>query len=104
MGEDGDTETKDSSETRFVAYCRSDGVFKLYESSTPRLKNMPPAYFCPATRWTRAFESIFFSPDKIKTTSFWMSFLVGEDGFEPSKSLTTDLQSAPFGRSGIPPY
>ena len=30
-------------------------------------------------------------------------FLVGEDGFEPSKSLTTDLQSAPFGRSGIPP-
>ena len=31
-------------------------------------------------------------------------FLVGEDGFEPSKSKTTDLQSAPFGRSGTPPY
>ena len=30
-------------------------------------------------------------------------YLVGEDGFEPSKSLTTDLQSAPFGRSGNPP-
>ena len=30
-------------------------------------------------------------------------FMVGEDGFEPSKSLTTDLQSAPFGRSGTPP-
>ena len=30
--------------------------------------------------------------------------LVGEDGFEPSKSVTTDLQSAPFGRSGILPY
>ena len=30
--------------------------------------------------------------------------LVGEDGFEPSKSLTTDLQSAPFGRSGTPPW
>ena len=27
-----------------------------------------------------------------------------EDGFEPSKSVTTDLQSAPFGRSGTPPY
>ena len=26
------------------------------------------------------------------------------DGFEPSKSSTTDLQSAPFGRSGTPPY
>ena len=24
-------------------------------------------------------------------------------GFEPPKSLTTDLQSVPFGRSGIPP-
>ena len=25
------------------------------------------------------------------------------DGFEPSKSVTADLQSAPFGRLGIPP-
>ncbi len=32
------------------------------------------------------------------------SDVVGEGGFEPPKSLTTDLQSAPFGRSGIPPY
>ena len=31
-------------------------------------------------------------------------FLVGEAGFGPAKSKTTDLQSAPFGRSGIPPY
>ncbi len=30
--------------------------------------------------------------------------MVGEGGFEPPKSVTTDLQSAPFGRSGIPPY
>ena len=30
--------------------------------------------------------------------------VVGEDGFEPSKSLTTDLQSAPFGHSGTLPY
>ena len=33
-----------------------------------------------------------------------MSALVGEGGFEPPKSETTDLQSAPFGHSGIPPY
>ena len=26
------------------------------------------------------------------------------EGFEPSKSSTTDLQSAPFGRSGTHPY
>ena len=31
-------------------------------------------------------------------------FLVGEGGFEPPKSVTTDLQSAPFGHSGILPY
>ena len=30
--------------------------------------------------------------------------MVGEDGFEPSKLEATDLQSAPFGHSGIPPY
>ena len=30
--------------------------------------------------------------------------LVGEGGFEPPKSLTTDLQSAPFGHSGILPH
>ena len=31
-------------------------------------------------------------------------FLVGEDGFEPSKALPADLQSVPFGHSGNPPY
>ena len=31
------------------------------------------------------------------------SKMVVGDGFEPSKSVTADLQSAPFGRSGIPP-
>ena len=30
--------------------------------------------------------------------------MVGEGGFEPPKALLTDLQSAPFGHSGIPPY
>ena len=31
-------------------------------------------------------------------------FVVGAGGFGPPKSVTTDLQSAPFGRSGNPPY
>ncbi len=31
-----------------------------------------------------------------------LRMVVGE-GFEPSKSMTADLQSAPFGRSGTPP-
>ena len=30
-------------------------------------------------------------------------FLVGEDGFEPSKRYAADLQSVPFGHSGTPP-
>ena len=29
---------------------------------------------------------------------------MGRDGFEPSKSVTADLQSAPFGHSGTRPY
>ena len=33
-----------------------------------------------------------------------VSFLVGEGGFEPPKLSATDLQSAPFGRSGIFPH
>ena len=31
-------------------------------------------------------------------------FMVGEGGFEPPKLEATDLQSAPFGHSGILPY
>ena len=35
----------------------------------------------------------------------WVVFcLVGAGGFGPPKSVTTDLQSAPFGRSGTLPY
>ena len=33
-----------------------------------------------------------------------LCLLVGGGGFEPPKSLTTDLQSAPFGHSGNLPY
>ena len=35
---------------------------------------------------------------------FCSAMMVGEGGFEPPKALLTDLQSAPFGHSGIPPY
>ena len=31
-------------------------------------------------------------------------FLVEEGGFEPPKRNATDLQSAPFGHSGTPPF
>ena len=31
------------------------------------------------------------------------AFLMGRDGFEPSKQVAADLQSVPFGHSGICP-
>ena len=42
--------------------------------------------------------------DKKKALHKQCFFLVGDGGFGPPKSVTTDLQSAPFGRSGNPPY
>ena len=39
--------------------------------------------------------------DGLKPSS---AFLVEEGGFEPPKAVPTDLQSAPFGHSGTPPY
>ena len=45
------------------------------------------------------------SPRKEMTSLYqrMLTIMVGEGGFGPPKSVTTDLQSAPFGRSGIPP-
>ncbi len=41
--------------------------------------------------------------DALPLSHFRISSLVEGDGFEPSKAQLTDLQSAPFGHSGIPP-
>ena len=43
------------------------------------------------------------SPGIVMNHRFPMIYMVEGGGFEPPKSLTTDLQSVPFGRSGIPP-
>ena len=44
------------------------------------------------------------SPTTKKTSSYELVFfVVGEDGFEPSKRNAADLQSVPFGHSGTPP-
>ena len=40
--------------------------------------------------------------DSFESSRTLKVMVVGE-GFEPSKSVTADLQSAPFGRSGTPP-
>ena len=49
----------------------------------------------------------YFVMDKKMTAILYQNcshFLVERGGFEPPKSLTTDLQSAPFGHSGTSPY
>ena len=49
----------------------------------------------------------YFVMDKKMTAILcqnYSHFLVERGGFEPPKSLTTDLQSAPFGHSGTSPY
>ena len=38
------------------------------------------------------------------TRIFNLYKVVEDGGFEPPKAMLTDLQSAPFGRSGNPPY
>ncbi len=64
----------------------------------------------PPSRQIRAAALAFESPRSPhppppqKRRPEGVFFVVEEDGFEPSKSVTTDLQSAPFGRSGTPPY
>ena len=43
-----------------------------------------------------------YEPDELPTAP--SRDMVEGEGFEPSKASPTDLQSAPFGRLGIPPY
>ena len=42
--------------------------------------------------------------EKKKNLPVQVLSLVGEGGFEPPKASPADLQSVPFGHSGIPPY
>ena len=52
----------------------------------------------------RPFESTLQIPKRKKVQhQMVLDFLVGEDGFEPSKRYAADLQSVPFGHSGTPP-
>ena len=61
---------------------------------------MPLALGC----FDEPFDGSHPSFDKIKKDTISGVFLVEGDGFEPSKQDATDLQSAPFGHSGTPPY
>ena len=43
-----------------------------------------------------------YEPDELPTAP--LRDEMGEGGFEPPKAVPADLQSVPFGHSGIPPY
>ena len=57
----------------------------------------------PARTFVRLPRISNLAKTKNRATRTRFLVLVGEAGFGPAKSVTTDLQSAPFGRSGIPP-
>ena len=69
---------------------------------------VPKAYrgFWAASTYTTFGGShpILSDQNKKPVHSDWFFVLVGAGGFEPPKSKTTDLQSAPFGHSGTLPY
>ena len=58
--------------------------------------------FFASGKYIRNKQKIRTLHQSVKSSDY--SFLVEEGGFEPPKSLTADLQSAPFGRSGTLPY
>ena len=61
-----------------------------------------------STFFLKEFHTVRIQKESKKTARFLneigLRHLVGGGGFEPPKSLTTDLQSAPFGHSGNLPY
>ena len=93
-----------------------EGCTKLFRNALPRLlrcvhshrficalaENSPPDCFLIARL---RIHLLRFGLHNQKRNIGWCSFLmVGEGGFEPPKHDATDLQSAPFGHSGILPY
>ena len=62
-----------------------------------RFSKLKPAGRSLHVRWTNQRKD-----GKIKT--ILPSLMVEEGGFEPPKRDATDLQSAPFGHSGTPPF
>ena len=72
----------------------------------PSLRERAPLCGANANQRTcraSALSEVGASPTTEKSLVFRRGSVVGEAGFGPAKSVTTDLQSAPFGRSGIPP-
>ncbi len=79
--------------------CRIYG-FAFLRKSHGRANSPPDCLLGPAFR-IRPPNAHYAEKDQSERIGL---FLVGEDGFEPSKRYAADLQSVPFGHSGTPPY
>ena len=77
----------------------------VYIFADAKIEELSPSSW----RQARLHRSLAFyfrirpNAEKVRCESIGL-FLVGEDGFEPSKRNAADLQSVPFGHSGTPPY
>ena len=91
-----------STRTREAGYSPKAKIlsFAAYE----RARRVCTEYANQRTCFASALSEVGASPTTEKSLVFRRGSVVGEAGFGPAKSVTTDLQSAPFGRSGIPPY
>ena len=85
-----------------IVYC--DGI------KSPRSGGTKPKPSGAGSVWKggarKRADDVFFCRRHKKTSeqSELCSDVVEEGGFEPPKRNATDLQSAPFGHSGTPPY
>ena len=78
--------------------CRSDILFTI-NTRKANITRLKAVYHCEAIEL--AVRRIELKKALAIASAF---FLVGAGGFEPPKSSTTDLQSAPFGHSGTLPH
>ena len=91
--------------------CFEQGDFSVYLSKTINPSRWLIVLFFVYLLTSNKNSSILFQTsnksfillDK-KPITTRLSVLVEEGGFEPPKRNATDLQSAPFGHSGTPPY
>ena len=78
--------------------CRSDILFTI-NTRKANITRLKAVYHCEAIEL--AVRRIELKKALAIASAL---FLVGAGGFEPPKSSTTDLQSAPFGHSGTLPH
>ena len=94
--------TVESGHPKKIKGSRKGCLFTKMVDSVPRFARLKIKFHRSAL--AQSAVRIFRSIPNQKSSPMGCSFgLVGDGGFGPPKSVTTDLQSAPFGRSGNPP-